>query len=66
MEGGNKSSIDLESPLDISTSDMLVPVTNPTFQHNWQRYQGKFLPNSLRFEKGGPRAGMFITLIMMY
>lgn len=57
MEGGTKSSIDLESSLDINTSDMLVSVSNPTFQHNWQRYQGKFLPNSLRFEKNGWAAG---------
>ena len=45
--------IDLESGLDISTSDMLVPLNQQTFQHNWQRYQGKCLPNSLRFEKNG-------------
>ena len=53
MEGGNKINIDLESGLDISTSDMLVPVSRPTFQHNWQKHQGKFLPNSLRFEMNG-------------
>ena len=57
MEGGNLNNISLESPLDINTSDMLVPVSQPTFQHNWQRYQGKFLPNSLRFEKNGWAAG---------
>lgn len=57
MEGGNKVNIDLESPLDISSSDMLVPLNRPTFQHNWQRYQGKYLPNSLRFEKNGWAVG---------
>ena len=45
--------IDLESGLEISTSDMLVPINQPTFQHNWQKFQGKCLPNSLRFEKNG-------------
>ena len=57
MEGGNKQNINLEAGLEISTSDMLVPTSQPTFQHNWQRYQGKFLPNSLRFEKNGWAAG---------
>lgn len=57
MEGGNKQNINLESGLEISTSDMLVPISQPTFQHNWQRYQGKCLPNSLRFEKNGWAAG---------
>mgnify|MGYP006988844635 CR=1 FL=1 len=57
MEGGQKSSINLEAGLDVTTSDMLVPVASPTFQHNWQKYQGKFLPNSLRFEKNGWAAG---------
>ena len=57
MEGGQKVNINLESPLETSTSDMLVSVNQPTFQHNWQKYQGKFLPNSLRFEKNGWAAG---------
>lgn len=57
MEGGNKQNINLEAGLEISTSDMLVPISQPTFQHNWQRYQGKYLPNSLRFEKNGWAAG---------
>ena len=57
MEGGNKTSIDLEAGLNISTSDMLTPLTRQSFQHNWQKYQGKFLPNSLRFEKNGWAAG---------
>ena len=57
MEGGNKVSIDLEAGLNISTSDMLTPLSQQSFQHNWQKYQGKFLPNSLRFEKNGWAAG---------
>ena len=57
MEGGNKTSIDLEAGLNISTSDMLTPLARQSFQHNWQKYQGKFLPNSLRFEKNGWAAG---------
>lgn len=57
MEGGHKTSIDLEAGLNISTSDMLTPFAQQSFQHNWQKYQGKFLPNSLRFEKNGWAAG---------
>lgn len=57
MEGGNKTPIDLEAGLNISTSDMLTPLAQQSFQHNWQKYQGKFLPNSLRFEKNGWAAG---------
>lgn len=57
MEGGNKTRIDLEAGLNISTSDMLTPLAQQSFQHNWQKYQGKFLPNSLRFEKNGWAAG---------
>lgn len=57
MEGGNPSNISLDSNLDISSSDMLVSVNQPTFQHNWQKFQGKFLPNSLRMEKNGWAAG---------
>lgn len=57
MEGGNKTSIDLDAGLNISTSDMLTSLTQQSFQHNWQKYQGKFLPNSLRFEKNGWAAG---------
>lgn len=57
MEGGNRTPIDLEAGLNISTSDMLTPLAQQSFQHNWQKYQGKFLPNSLRFEKNGWAAG---------
>lgn len=57
MEGGNVTPIDLEAGLDIKSSDMLVPFVRPTFQHNWQRYQGHCLPNSLRYEQNGWAAG---------
>lgn len=60
MEGGTKTGINLEAPLDVSSSDMLVPVGQPTFQHNWQKYQGKFLPNSLRYEQNGWAAGWHV------
>ena len=57
MDGGQAVNINLDSPLDISSSDMLDNTGSVTLQHNWQRYQGKFLPNSLRFEKNGWAAG---------
>ena len=57
MEDGQKMNISLESPLDIKSSDMLVPVSSPQFQHNRQRYQGHCLPNSVRFEHDGWAAG---------
>lgn len=57
MEGGQSANISLNAPLDISSSDMLNNTGDVTLQHNWQRYQGKFLPNSLRFEKNGWAAG---------
>ena len=57
MEGGNVTPIDLEAGLDVKSSDMLTPLVRPTFQHNWQRYQGHCLPNSLRFEMNGWAAG---------
>ena len=57
MEGGQKFSVDLEAGLNINSSEMLVNVNQPTFQHNWQKYQGKYLSNSLRFEMNGWAAG---------
>lgn len=57
MQGGQKISIDLGAGVDTTTSDMLVNVQQPTFQHKWQRFQGNYLPNSLRFEKNGWAAG---------
>lgn len=57
MEGGSKVKINLESPLDIKTSDMMSPVSQPKFQHNRQKFQGKCLPTSLRYEHDGWAAG---------
>lgn len=57
MEGGNVNSINLNAGLDTKSSDMLVPVSQATFQHNWQKFQGKYLANSLRYEQNGWAAG---------
>lgn len=57
MEGGQKQFIDLSAGLDIHSSDMIVPISRCTFSHNWQKLQGSYLPNSLRFEKNGWAAG---------
>lgn len=57
MEGGTKIKIPLDSGLDVHSSDMLVSVQEPKFQHNRQKYQGKYMPSSLRFEHDGWAAG---------
>lgn len=57
MEGGQNFNIPLDSSLDVHHSDMLVPVNQPTFLHNRQKYQGKFMPSSLRYEHDGWAAG---------
>ena len=57
MEGGQKSEISLESGLDVKSSDQLVPVDKPLFQHNRQRFQGSMLPTSLRYEHNGWACG---------
>lgn len=57
MEGGQKKDIPLTSGLDVKSSDQLVPVNTPLFQHNRQRYQGSMLPTSLRYEHNGYAAG---------
>ena len=54
---GQTVEVSLAGGLDIHSSDMLVPLNNPTFQHNWQKHQGMYMPNSLRFEKNGWAAG---------
>lgn len=53
MTDGQKVNIPLDSPLDTSSSDMLVSVQSPTFLHNRQQYQGKYLPSSVRYEHDG-------------
>ena len=57
MEGGQKQIVSLESKLDIKSSDMLVSVSEPQFQHNRQQYQGRYMPSSLRFELDGWAVG---------
>lgn len=57
MEGGQRYDINLSSGLNASSNDMLVPVMQATFLHNWQKYQGKYAASSLRFEHNGWAAG---------
>ena len=57
MDGGEKKVIPLDSGLDIKTGDMLSSVDSPLFTHNRQRWQGKTLPTSLRYEHDGWAAG---------
>ena len=68
MEGGNKTLIDLEAGLDITSSDMLTPLSGVTFQHNWQKYQGRFfyLTHCALKRMDGQLAGMFITLTLLH
>lgn len=57
MDGGQKVKIPLDSGLDVKSSDMLVSVQEPKFQHNRQKFQGRYLPSSVRFEHDGWAAG---------
>lgn len=57
MENGQKYKIPLDSALDAKSSDMLVPVSEPKFLHNRQKFQGRYLPTSVRFEHDGWAAG---------
>lgn len=57
MEGGQKINIPLDSGLDVHSSDMLVNIQQPKFQHNRQKFQGKYLPTSMRYEHDGWAAG---------
>lgn len=57
MENGQKVIIPLDSELDVKSSDMLVNIEQPKFQHNRQKYQGHYLPTSVRFEHDGWAAG---------
>lgn len=60
MEGGQKIDINLESPLDTKSSDMLVSVRETKFAHNRQKFQGHVLPTSLRYEHNGWAAGWYV------
>ena len=57
MENGQKNVVSLDAGLDIRSSDMLVPISEPKFQHNRQKFQGKYLPSSVRFEHDGWAVG---------
>lgn len=57
MEGGQKQEINLTAGLDVKSSDMLTSISEPTFEHNRQQYQGKYLPSSVRFEHDGWAVG---------
>lgn len=60
MDNGQKVNINLESPLDTKSSDMLVSVQEPAFAHNRQKFQGHVLPTSLRYEQNGWAAGWYV------
>jgi len=60
MEDGQKININLESPLDTKSSDMIVSVNDVKFAHNRQKYQGHVLPTSLRYERNGWAAGWYV------
>ncbi len=52
MDGQNVN-IDLNSGLDTQSNDMLVSVNSPKFLHNRQKMQGRYMPNSVRYEHDG-------------
>lgn len=57
MDGAQTVNIPLDSGLDINAHDMLVDINNPLFLHNRQKYSGRCLPSSVRFEHDGWAAG---------
>lgn len=57
MDGAQTANIPLDSGLDINAHDMLVDINNPLFLHNRQKYSGRCLPSSVRFEHDGWAAG---------
>lgn len=52
MDGQNVN-IDLNAGLDTQSNDMLVSVNSPKFLHNRQKMQGRYMPNSVRYEHDG-------------
>lgn len=52
MDGQNVN-IDLNSGIDTQSNDMLVSVNSPKFLHNRQKMQGRYMPNSVRYEHDG-------------
>lgn len=57
MEGGQKNKVELSSQLDVKSADMLIPASDPKVLHNRQKFQGRYLPTSLRYEHDGWAAG---------
>ena len=53
MEGGQKANISLTSGIDTQSNDMLISVGSPKFLHNRQKMQGRYMPNSVRYEHDG-------------
>lgn len=60
MDGAQSVNIPLDSELDINSHDMLVPVDSPLFLHNRQKFSGRCLPSSVRFEHDGWAAGNYV------
>lgn len=60
MEDSQKKDLNLDAPLDVKSSDMLVPIDDEKFAHNRQRWQGHVLPTSLRYEHNGWAAGWYV------
>lgn len=60
MDGAQTANIPLDSDLDINSHDMLVDINSPLFLHNRQKYTGRALPSSVRFEHDGWAAGNYI------
>ena len=57
MDGGEKRKIPLSSGLEVRSGDMFCSADEPLFLHNRQKWQGKCLPSSLRYEHDGWAAG---------
>ena len=66
MDGGQTTIIPLDSDLDIVAQDMLVPVNAPEFLHNRQKFTGRCLPSSVRFEHDGWAAGNYVYNYELY
>ena len=54
---GERQVIPLNTPFDINSNDMLVPMTQPKFAFNRQKFLGSLLPTSVRYEADGYFAG---------
>lgn len=59
MEHGQKQEVALYSLLSSETNDMFQSVSDPTLIFNRQKWQGGYLPTSVRFEMNGWAAGHY-------